>query len=59
LAPRNRVVVDPDVCRGKRVVVGMRVPVTVVVGSVAGGMTVQQVQREDDLPADDIRAALR
>jgi hypothetical protein len=32
---------------------------TVVVGSLAGGMTFDDVQREYDITADDIRAALR
>jgi uncharacterized protein (DUF433 family) len=36
-----------------------RLPVTVVVGSLAGGMTFEEVQREYDLTADDIRAALK
>jgi uncharacterized protein (DUF433 family) len=34
-------------------------PVTLVVGSLAGGMTFEEVQREYDLTAEDIRAALR
>lgn len=38
---------------------GTRLPVTVVVGSLAGGMTFEEVQREYDLTADDIRAALK
>jgi uncharacterized protein (DUF433 family) len=33
--------------------------VTVVVGSLAGGMTFEEVQREYDLAADAIRAALK
>jgi uncharacterized protein (DUF433 family) len=36
-----------------------RLPVTVVVGSLAGGMTFEDVQREYDVTGDDIRAALR
>jgi hypothetical protein len=35
------------------------VPVTVVAGSLAGGMTFEEVQREYDVTAGDIRAALR
>ncbi|MGH9865681.1 MAG: DUF433 domain-containing protein [Candidatus Acidiferrales bacterium] len=30
-----------------------------MVGSLAGGMTFEEIQREYDLTADDIRAALR
>ena len=55
----NRVVLDPAVSHGKPVIRGTRVPVTVVVGSLAGGMTFEEVQREYDVTADDIRAALR
>ena len=34
-------------------------PVTVVVGSLAGGMTFEDVQREYDMSDEDIRAALK
>ena len=59
MAAENRIVIDPAVCHGKPVVAGTRVPVTIVVGSLAGGMTMEEVMREYDLTADDIRAALR
>ncbi len=55
----NRIVLDPAVSHGKPVIRGTRVPVTVVVGSLAGGMTFEEVQREYDVTAEDIRAALR
>jgi len=55
----NRIVVDPATCHGKPVIRGTRVPVTVIVGSLAGGMTFEDVQREYDVTTDDIRAALR
>jgi uncharacterized protein (DUF433 family) len=55
----NHIVLDPALLHGKPVIRGTRVPVTVVVGSLAGGMTFEEVQREYDLTADDIRAALR
>jgi len=41
------------------VIRGTRTPVAVVVGSLAGGMTFEQVQQEYDLAIEDIRAALR
>jgi uncharacterized protein (DUF433 family) len=59
MAPSNRVVLDPAIGHGKPVIRGTRLPVTVVVGSLAGGMTFEEVQREYDLTADDIRAALK
>ena len=54
-----RIVIDPVICHGKPAIRGSRVPVTLVVGSLAGGMTFEEVEREYDLSADDIRAALK
>lgn len=59
MAVTNRIVLDPAIHHGKPVIRGTRVPVTTVVGSLAGGMTFEEVQREYDLSVDDIRAALR
>jgi uncharacterized protein (DUF433 family) len=59
MAILNRIVLDSAVCHGKPVIRGTRLPVTVVVGSLAGGMTFEEVQREYDLTSDDIRAALK
>jgi uncharacterized protein (DUF433 family) len=55
----NRILIDPASCHGKPVIQNTRVPVTVVVDSLAGGMSFEDVQREYDVTADDIRAALR
>jgi uncharacterized protein (DUF433 family) len=55
----DRVVVDPKVCHGKPVIRGTRTPVALVVGSLAGGMSFDDVQREYDLTIEDVRAALR
>jgi uncharacterized protein (DUF433 family) len=55
----DRILVDPAICHGKPVIRGTRVPVALVLGSLAGGMNVADIQREYDLAEDDIRAALR
>ena len=55
----DRVVIDPKICHGKPVIRGTRMPVAIVVGSLAGGMSFEEVQREYDLSIDDIRAALK
>lgn len=55
----DRIILDPAICRGKPVIRGSRVPVTIIVGSLAGGMTFDEIQREYDLSAEDIRAALK
>ena len=57
LAPR--IAADPAVCHGQAVVTGTRIPVAVVVGRLAGGMTVAEVAREYDLAEGDVRAALK
>jgi len=59
MVTQDRIVLDPAICHGKPVIRGTRVPVTVVVGSLAGGMTFENVQQEYDLTSEDIRAALR
>ncbi len=55
----NLIQTDSAIMMGKPVIRGTRLPVTVVVGSLAGGMSFEEVQREYDLTADDIRAALK
>ena len=55
----DRIIIDPKICHGKPVIRGTRTPVAIVVGSLAGGMSFEQVQREYDLTIEDIRAALK
>jgi uncharacterized protein (DUF433 family) len=55
----ERIVIDPKICHGKPVIKGTRMPVALVVGSLAGGMSFEDVQREYDLTPEDIRAALK
>ena len=54
----DRITINPAICHGKPVIRGTRVPVTVIVGGLAGGMTAEEIQREYDVTTDDIRAAL-
>lgn len=56
IAPR--IVVDEQIRFGKPVIKGTRVPVELVVGKLAGGMTFEEVMREYDLTQQDILAAL-
>jgi len=55
----DRVVLDPKICHGKPVIRGTRTPVALIVGSLAGGMSFEDVQREYDLTIEDVQAALR
>lgn len=54
----ERVVIDPAICHGKPVLRGTHTPVATILGSLADGMTVEEVQRAYDLTPEDVRAAL-
>ena len=53
-----RIVVDPSIRFGKPTIRGTRVPVTLVLAKLAGGMTVEALQEEYDLQLEDIQAVL-
>lgn len=53
-----RVGVDPEIASGKPVILGTRVPVALIVGKLAGGMSLADLAEEYELQPDDIRAAL-
>jgi len=56
---QERVVVEPDLHNGDPCIRGTRVPVAVIVGSLADGMTVQEIRDAyPQLSLEDIRAAL-
>lgn len=56
IAPR--ISVDEKVRFGKPVISGTRVPVDLVTGKLAGGMTYEEVMDEYDMSHEDILAAL-
>ncbi|MCL4417856.1 MAG: DUF433 domain-containing protein [Actinobacteria bacterium] len=55
----KRVIVDKKIAHGEPVIQGTRIPVAVVIGALADGMTFDQVMREYDLTQPDIKAALK
>lgn len=55
----ERVVINPEIAHGKPVIRGTRLPVTVIVGSLASGMSFEEIQQEYDVSEEDIRAALK
>ncbi len=55
----NPIVIDPAICHGKPVISGTRIPVSIVIGSLAGGMSYEQLQQEYNLTREDILAALK
>ena len=56
IAPR--IVVDETTKFGKPVIQGTRVPVYLVLGKLAGGMTIDQVMAEYELLREDVLAVL-
>lgn len=56
---RGRVRLDPAIHHGDPCIVGTRIPISIIVGSVADGLTVQQIISEyPQLREEDIGAAL-
>lgn len=56
IAPR--ISVDEKVCSGKPVITGTRIPVELILGKLAGGMSYEEVMKEYELAHEDILAAL-
>ena len=55
----DQIVIDPNICHGKPVIRGTRMPVSLIIGSLAGGMGFEEVEREYNLTRANIRAALK
>ncbi|OGM25921.1 hypothetical protein A3D00_00905 [Candidatus Woesebacteria bacterium RIFCSPHIGHO2_02_FULL_38_9] len=53
------ITVDPKVRFGKPVIKGTRVPVDLIVGKIAGGMTIDKVMEEYDLTKGQVFVALQ
>ena len=54
----DRVIIDPRVHHGKPVIRGTRVPVEVVLGSMAAGMSAAEVAKEYGIAVEDVQASL-
>ena len=56
--PEDRIVIDPAVRHGKPIIKGTRVPLDIIIGSLAGGMEIDEIIKEYDLQKEDVLAAL-
>ncbi|NEX20583.1 DUF433 domain-containing protein [Thiorhodococcus mannitoliphagus] len=54
----ERIQIDPGICHGKPVIRDTRVPVAIILGSLAGGMSMHEIEEEYGVTAGDIQAAL-
>ena len=52
------ITINPDTHHGATVMTGTRVPVSIVVGSLAGGMSKEEVMQEYELTKEQVEAAL-
>jgi uncharacterized protein (DUF433 family) len=57
---RERIIIDPAIHHGKPCIKGTRVPVSVIVGSIAEGHTPERIiESWPQLTVEDIKAALK
>jgi len=50
--------VDPEIVHGKPMIAGTRIPIALVLGHLAAGVTFEELRREYALSDEQIRAAL-
>jgi len=57
----DRITVDPEICFGKPVIQGTRIPVYLVLDLLEGGLTINQIIREwyPQLTREDVIACIR
>jgi uncharacterized protein (DUF433 family) len=55
----DRITVNPDIMNGRACIRGMRIPVSAIVGQIAGGAAPEQILADyPDLESEDIQQAL-
>lgn len=54
----NRISINENVRFGKPVITGTRVPIDLIIGKLAGGMTYEEVIKEYEIQHEDILAVL-
>jgi uncharacterized protein (DUF433 family) len=54
----KRIAIDKNIRHGKPVIKGTRVPVDIILGSMAGGMSYEEICKEYEIEIDDIKAAI-
>lgn len=54
----DRIIIDTEIRHGKPVIKGTRVPVDILLGSLAGGMKIEEVAEEYGIGKEDVVAAV-
>ncbi|MGZ3638183.1 MAG: DUF433 domain-containing protein [Ktedonobacterales bacterium] len=52
------IVVDPEIVHGNPVIAGTRIPVALVLGQLAGGVSFEELEREYGLTIEQAQAAI-
>lgn len=55
---KQKITINPEILGGKPVIKGTRVPIEVIIGGLAGGMTEAEVCKEYRITNEDVKAAL-
>jgi uncharacterized protein (DUF433 family) len=54
----QRITIDKNIRHGKPVIKGTRVPVDIILGSMADGMSYEEICKDYEIEIDDIKAAI-
>lgn len=54
----NAVTIDNEIQHGKPILTGTRIPIAIIIGSLAGGMSYEEVMEEYGVTQEQILAAL-
>ena len=54
----EKIVIDKNIRHGKPVIRGTRVPVDIILGALAGGMSYQEVCEDYEITEEDIKVAI-
>lgn len=54
----ERIIIDSEIRHGKPIIKGTRVPVEIILGSLAGGMNIENICEEYELEKEDVYAAI-
>ena len=54
----ERIIIDPEIRHGKPIIKGTRVPVDIILGSLVGGMEIEEIAKEYRIEKEDVFAAI-
>ena len=54
----KKVIIDPEIRHGKPIIRGTRVSVDIILGSLAGGMAINEIAKEYGIEKEDVQAAI-